>query len=87
MSVLAVTRSVLACDGCKQFFNEGEQFVSPVEARGAAYAAGWKFPPRLTKSGGAASTCSDVCPECAPGWEPQPIQARPSRQLRDGSTR
>jgi hypothetical protein len=87
LSALQISRVILCCDGCAVEFNGGESFPNPTEARGSAYGAGWRFPPRLTKNGKASASTSDVCPDCLPGWTPQPISVRPSYRRADGSSR
>ncbi|MEU3162931.1 hypothetical protein [Streptosporangium sp. NPDC006930] len=74
MSGRTVTRYRLLCDGCEAIVpgSHNGEFESAIEARGAAYAAGWRFPPRLRVNGRAkVKEVSDVCPECLPTWEPQ----------------
>jgi hypothetical protein len=77
MSAQHVNSVVLVCDGCGKTLEDGRTFPTPMDARGNAYGAGWRFPPMLTKSGSPSpKNSSDVCPECLPGWKPVPIQAR-----------
>ncbi len=81
MATLKVVANLLECDGCKAVTGLPHGYDSPTEARAAAYAAGWRFPSHTTKSGTRpASTTSDVCPACAPGWTPQPRASR-ARQI------
>jgi hypothetical protein len=87
MATPQVSSVVLMCDGCQVQLNNGQQFESPVEARGAGYAAGWRFPPMLNKGGGASRDCSDVCPQCAPTWTPRGKEKRPLYLLKDGTVR
>jgi hypothetical protein len=68
-----ITRYVLACDGCRTELPEAQ---TATEARGAAYAAGWRFPPQLKADGSPSSNASDVCPKCLPDWEAQPSRRR-----------
>lgn len=83
MGILQINRSILACDGdgCDATFGAPGGYVSPSDARGAAYGAGWRFPHHVSKKGATSSTTSDVCPKCVPGWVPQQRSAR-SRVLR-----
>jgi hypothetical protein len=68
-----ITRYVLACDGCGAELPEAQ---SSVEARGAAYAAGWRFPAQTKADGSTSSNANDVCPKCLPGWRAQPSRRR-----------
>lgn len=91
MSAQHVNSVILVCDGCGTTLEDGRTFPSPMDARGHAYGAGWRFPPMLNKSGQPSANCSDVCPDCMPGWKPVPIQSRPgyrratAYQTKDGS--
>lgn len=86
MATPHISGCILMCDGCGARFNDGERFASPVEARGAGYGEGWKFPPLLTKASAASRDCSDVCPACAPTWTPrQRGEKRPAYVSADGS--
>lgn len=69
MSGRVITKFVLACDGCG---TELPEAATAVEARGAAYAAGWRFPARVKANGDDSLESSDACPACLPGWTPQP---------------
>lgn len=71
MAAVKIVRNLLECDGCKVVFGVGRGHASPAEARAAAYAAGWRFPPKLTSKGAPSSVVSDVCPACAPAWNPE----------------
>lgn len=75
MSGRTVTRYEMKCDGCNVVFGENGEFRTAIEARAAAYAAGWRFPPkeRIGGRGPSQKQISDVCPKCAPDWESQPV--------------
>jgi hypothetical protein len=73
MSGKTITKYVLACDGCASEMPEAQ---TAIEARGAAYAAGWRFPPQTKADGSPSSTASDVCPDCLPTWRVQPSRRR-----------
>lgn len=73
MSGRIITKYVLACDGC---LKELPPFQSSTEARGAAYAAGWRFPPQTKADGSTSSNASDVCPDCLPTWTAKPSRRR-----------
>lgn len=70
MATVKIVRNLLECDGCKVVFGD-DGHASPIEARAAAYAAGWRFPAKLTSKGTPSNVVSDVCPDCGPAWEPQ----------------
>lgn len=72
MSTRAISYHTLVCDGCQTTFGNDVYYASVIEARAAAYAAGWRFPERIRASGGESKTVNDVCPKCEPGWERQP---------------
>ncbi|WP_042170146.1 hypothetical protein [Streptomyces sp. NBRC 110035] len=79
MATMHVNSLILICDGCEKPLKDGETFQSAMEARGAAYGEGWRFPPKLSKrTGTPTKNCSDVCPDCQPGWEFQTIGEKPS---------
>lgn len=61
---------VLICDGCQTEIGNGGEYRSAMDARAAAYAAGWRFPPKVKANGTASAVTSDVCPDCEPGWQP-----------------
>lgn len=90
MATVSLHTVMLRCDGCGTDLNDGEQFASTTDARGAAYAKGWRFPPRLSKTTGKPlhSSTSDVCGECLPDWKPRtnsgPTHQR-GYQRQDGS--
>ena len=73
MSAPYLYRYKLVCDGCKAEHLPAADptigFGSTMEARADAYSHGWRFPHRINKNGTQASRTSDVCPDCAPGWE------------------
>jgi hypothetical protein len=70
----SISRFVLDCDGCQTEFGRNGEFDNPLECRGAAYAAGWRFPGRLKLDGTPArNAVSDVCPACVDGWEARPV--------------
>lgn len=71
MTVSQVVRSILVCDGCKATHGAPEGFNSAVEARAAAYAAGWRFPPRVRATGAVSAQTNDVCPSCIGEWMPK----------------
>lgn len=73
MGVVQVTRIVLECDGdgCGATFGGPVGMLNPMEARAAAWAAGWRFPNRLGRSGEPIAVTSDACPVCAPDWKPR----------------
>lgn len=73
MSGRTITKYVLVCDGCAAEMPEAQ---SSAEARGAAYAAGWRFPPQTKADGSTSSNSNDVCAECLPGWTVQPSRRR-----------
>lgn len=63
-----VVRQHLECDRCGALLgNEGVGYESPMDARAAAYAAGWRFPNRVGKSGNKLKITSDLCPACVAG--------------------
>jgi hypothetical protein len=67
---------VLACDGCSTELGTDGQFRTAMDARAAAYAAGWRFVAKLKKDGQPAgglspTNTSDVCPKCLPTFRPQ----------------
>ncbi|MFC9973623.1 hypothetical protein ACFVH6_22280 [Spirillospora sp. NPDC127200] len=72
MGIVQVIRVVLECDGCQTVFGAPYGCVNAMEARGAAYAEGWRFPSLINRDNGKPmSASSDVCPTCVPGWEPK----------------
>lgn len=87
MAALHINSVVLQCDGCATKLNDGEVFRSPLEARAAAYAAGWRYPAMLSKTGKPLQRASDACPTCLPGWIPVSLEARPGYQRQDGTPR
>ncbi|MEU9558008.1 hypothetical protein [Streptomyces fumanus] len=87
MATLSISSVILHCDGCNKPLNDGETFRSSTEARAAAYAAGWRFPPMATKTGKLSAQGSDACPECLPNWKTLPLASRHSYQRLDGSVR
>jgi hypothetical protein len=85
---MQVNALVLVCDGCATHLNDGENFGSSIAARAVAYAAGWRFPHKISdKTGQAIRLTSDVCPTCLPGWQPQPRGRSHGYERIDGSTR
>lgn len=69
MGSRTITRLILICDGCRiELLGEHR---TAIEARAAAYVAGWRFPARLRASGADGTRASDVCPTCLPSWQPQ----------------
>jgi hypothetical protein len=87
MAALQVNSIILRCDGCDTALDDGAIFQTAVEARASAYAAGWRFPHRLGKTGNPIARASDVCPACVPGWKPVRSKVRPAYQYTDGSVR
>ncbi|MEA5366045.1 hypothetical protein VA596_41410 [Amycolatopsis sp., V23-08] len=94
MAALTFQLTVISCDGgeCEAVFGTPDGFLSAMDARAAAYAAGWRFPNHTTRSGNAARTTSDVCPVCVPGWTAQKqgqrhrqLTLNEARKLREGS--
>jgi hypothetical protein len=71
MATVQIIRNVLECDGCKAIFAAPMGHISPMEARAAAYADGWRFPNLVNKHGETTNQTSDACPECIPTWEPR----------------
>lgn len=65
MSGRTVSQYILTCDGCGM--DQGME-LGAVEARGKAYAQGWRFPPKLTRRTRRESTRQvyDLCPACLP---------------------
>lgn len=83
MAAMAIHSMILRCDGCGEALLDGTPFPSAMDARGAAYCEGWRFPQQLSKRTGAPVTsCSDVCPKCLPGWTPQVLGARAGYERR-----
>lgn len=74
MATRTISFHTLVCDGCSKQIGKGleEPYGSVIEARAAAYAAGWRFPERYRARGGESKTVSDVCPDCLPTWQAQP---------------
>lgn len=70
MGTVVVTRNMVGCDGCGAVYGLPEGYGSPMEARAAAYADGWRYPNQVTKTGAAIKAVSDVCPACVDGWVP-----------------
>lgn len=64
-----VTAYVFYCDDCKQEWGADRQYQTAIEARAAAYGAGWRFPPRLTSKSAPSNQVEDVCPECLPSHQ------------------
>lgn len=80
MSGYTITKYVLVCDGCG---TERPEAQTATEARGAAYADGWRFPPQTKSDGRPSSNASDVCPDCLAIWESQPSRRRGGRTRGD----
>lgn len=76
MGTLQITLAMLECDGCGTWFGEEKPFSNPMEARAAAYSAGWRFPHHVGTKGRMINSTSDVCPSCVPSWTPQPRSHR-----------
>jgi hypothetical protein len=81
MGAIQIQRIVIACDGegCRSAFGINDYLASAVEARCAALNAGWRFIPQVKPNGQLASITSDVCPRCAPNWQPQPTRSKRTR--------
>lgn len=84
MSGRTITKYVLGCDGCRTEMPEAQ---SATEARGAAYADGWRFPPQVKADGSTSSNANDVCPACLPTWATQPSRRRGPGNLSDRNRR
>lgn len=80
MSGRTISKYVLACDGCGTEMPEAQ---TAVESRGAAYAAGWRFPPQTKANGSPSSLACDGCPKCLPGWKTQPSRRRGGPRRRE----
>lgn len=78
MGAIQIQRIVIACDGegCRSAFGIDDYLASALEARCAAQNAGWRFIPQVKPNGQLASLTSDVCPRCAPNWQPQPTRSK-----------
>jgi hypothetical protein len=74
MATRTISFHTLVCDGCQAQFGADVQYASVIEARAAAYGAGWRFPERVKATRGESKTVNDVCPTCAPGWQAQPAR-------------
>lgn len=74
MTTRARSFYTVTCDGSHE---EPVQFLDPtfssaIEARAAAYAVGWRFPPkRLGDHSDSPTQVSDVCPDCTGDFDPQ----------------
>lgn len=86
MAILQIITYALQCDGCKTVFCAPHGVPSPMDARGAAYGAGWRFPPLTGKNDDARAITSDVCPACLPEWTPQEKRP-PQRRATDAQMR
>lgn len=63
MSLHSRSSAYLTCDECEA---EGPEARTGLEVRALAYLLGWRFPPRILKSGVKSTNRSrDICPECA----------------------
>jgi hypothetical protein len=74
VSTKAHTFYTVTCDGNhdKQVQFLDPTFSSAIEARAAAYAQGWRVPPKLLGDHSQSPMqVSDVCPECAGRLYPQ----------------
>lgn len=81
MSGKTITRYRVTCDGgCGKTRGDEGQFANAMEARAALYAAGWRFPPKIIRTGRVSPHhYSDVCPDCLPTFQEQPCRpATPS---------
>lgn len=65
-----VSAYMFACDDCGREWGANREYQTAIEARGSAYAAGWRFPPRLTTNRNPSQQISDVCPDCLSSHEP-----------------
>lgn len=70
MSTRVLCLHTLVCDGCGAVFGREPGFGSTIEARAAAYSAGWRFPEKVRVSSGPSRTVNDVCQECVPTFQP-----------------
>ena len=87
MATMHVNAVLLKCDGCDAQLLGGQTFPNPVEARGAAYGEGWRFPPQLSRRTlRPTKATSDVCSTCLPGWKPQVRGARAGYRRQDAPT-
>lgn len=76
MGSLTIMRFLLECDGCGAKIGAKEGFENLIEARASSYVQGWRFPSQIGVKGHLIQTASDVCPDCVPGWKPQPRSSR-----------
>jgi hypothetical protein len=74
---------ILICDECGSELGADGRFRSAMEARAAAYGAGWRFPPALSSSGSEGSRSHDACPDCAPTWRPRQFTRAGHKQYRE----
>ncbi len=80
MSGQTYTRYLLSCDGCGVEL-DGE---SADRARQFAKNLGWGFPHKVKRNGLPSAATSDVCPQCLPGWEDEPVRLAPQIQCSCG---
>jgi hypothetical protein len=76
MSTKARTFYTVTCDGnhATPVVFLDATFSSAIEARAAAYAEGWRFPPKLLGDDSPSPTqVSDVCPDCGPDFVAQHV--------------
>lgn len=87
MTTNQITRVILICDGCATEHGAPDGHPSATEARAAAYADGWRFPPQLRADGQPGTSASDACPQCLPNWQPQKRVARSGYRSQSGDVR
>lgn len=76
MSTKQRTYYTVTCDGTRHedqpLTFADPTYQSAIEARAAAYGAGWRFPAKILADGTQSPTqVSDVCPDCIDGFEPE----------------
>lgn len=81
MATLAMTLYLMECDGCQSTLGLPNGYSSATEARAAAYAEGWRYPPQPTKTGKVGARTFDVCPACLPEWRPEHRAASRTRAI------
>lgn len=79
-----LTRYTIKCDGCGAHHSETHDSI--LEARAAAYAAGWRYPARYKASGSNSRETDDVCPACVAEWKPRPVTDRWARRRAEQTT-
>lgn len=81
MATLAMTLYLMECDGCQSTLGLPNGYSSATEARLAAYADGWRYPPQPTKSGRPGRRTFDVCPSCISTWKPEEREGNRTRAI------